>query len=75
MVLKRPAIGAPDLSLLNPTRAQLAQQYVGSQGRPLSQVAALPGFPPANSYARWFRDEFGISPAVWRAVAGSGSST
>ncbi|MFG2517595.1 AraC family transcriptional regulator [Streptomyces sp. NPDC048527] len=54
-------------SALNSTRVQLAQQYVGQQNRPLTQVAELLGFSALSAFSRWFRGEFGSSPRAWRA--------
>lgn len=54
-------------SLLNSTRTQLAEQYVGNQERPLTQVAELLGFSALSTFSRWFSGEFGSSPTVWRA--------
>lgn len=59
-------------SVLNSLRAQLAQQYVGSRARPLTQVAGLLGFAAPSTFSRWFRAEFGTSPTAWRAAAGAG---
>ncbi|MEU6172361.1 AraC family transcriptional regulator [Streptantibioticus parmotrematis] len=56
-------------SLLNSIRTQLAQQYVGSHSRPLTQVAELLGFSAPSTFSRWFRDEFGTSPSAWRSAA------
>ncbi|MFJ6789141.1 AraC family transcriptional regulator [Streptomyces angustmyceticus] len=60
-------------SVLNSLRAQLAQQYVGSRARPLTQVAGLLGFATPSTFSRWFRAEFGTSPTAWRAAAGAGN--
>ncbi|MCL6300798.1 AraC family transcriptional regulator [Streptomyces kronopolitis] len=56
-------------SVLNSLRTQLAQQYVGSHARPLTQVATLLGFSAPSTFSRWFREEFGTSPTAWRAAA------
>ncbi|MFF8917757.1 AraC family transcriptional regulator [Streptomyces sp. NPDC015032] len=55
-------------SVLNSARVQLAQQYVGHQSRPLTQVAELLGFAALSTFSRWFRKEFGTSPRAWRAA-------
>ncbi|MFH9070528.1 AraC family transcriptional regulator [Streptomyces alboflavus] len=60
--------GATFSSVLNAVRVQLAQQYVGNQSRPLTQVAELLGFTAPSVFSRWFREEFGTSPSAWRAA-------
>ncbi|MFI5634945.1 AraC family transcriptional regulator [Streptomyces sp. NPDC051664] len=55
-------------SALNSTRIHLAQQYVGQQNRPLTQVAELLGFSALSAFSRWFRGEFGSSPRAWRVT-------
>ncbi|MCK7621635.1 AraC family transcriptional regulator [Streptomyces sp. RS10V-4] len=55
-------------SLLNATRRQLAQQYVSSRRRPLTEVAELLGFSASSAFSRWFRTEFGSSPRTWRSA-------
>lgn len=53
-------------SVLDSTRVRLAQQYLASHSRPLTQVAELLGFSAPSAFSRWFRKEFGSTAKAWR---------
>lgn len=53
-------------SILNDVRAELAQRYIATDRKPLTQTAELLGFAGLPSFSRWFRDTFGTSPTAWR---------
>ncbi|MFG3546301.1 AraC family transcriptional regulator [Streptomyces sp. NPDC047725] len=54
-------------SLLNATRAQLAEQLVANERRSLTEISLLLGFSAPSGFSRWFREQFGCSPRAWRA--------
>jgi AraC-like DNA-binding protein len=53
--------------LLNDIRRELAVRYVANTKLPLSRVADLVGYSRQSSFSRWFSEEFGSSPTVWRS--------
>lgn len=59
--------------MVNSIRAELARRYVTQQTRSLTDIAGLLGFSELSAFSRWFRNEFGSSPTVWRAERGNGS--
>ncbi|MER7751110.1 AraC family transcriptional regulator [Kitasatospora sp. NPDC097643] len=62
-------------SVLDATRAKLAQQYLACHSRPLTQIAELLGFSAPSAFSRWFRAEFGSSPKAWRDAHRQESAT
>ncbi|MFJ9130107.1 AraC family transcriptional regulator ligand-binding domain-containing protein [Streptomyces sp. NPDC102340] len=54
-------------SLLNATRARLAEQLVANPRQPLTEVSLLLGFSAPSGFSRWFREQFGCTPRAWRA--------
>lgn len=54
-------------SLLNATRTQLAEQFVGNRRRSLTEISGLLGFSSPSAFSRWFREQFGCSARDWRA--------
>ena len=64
-------------AILESVRRDLAPGYVGDRRRPLAEVSALLGFGTPSSFSRWYRRNFGTSPAADRrprtlaCVAGS----
>jgi len=55
-------------SLLNATRTQLAEQFVGNRRRSLTEISGLLGFSSPSAFSRWFRKQFGCSARDWRAA-------
>ncbi|MEU9860597.1 AraC family transcriptional regulator [Streptomyces sp. NPDC047971] len=53
-------------SLLNTTRARLAEQFVASPRRSLTEISDLLGFSSLSAFSRWFHQQFGCSPREWR---------
>jgi AraC-like DNA-binding protein len=53
-------------SVLNSVRVAMAERYVGTQRRALTEIAELLGFSAPSGFTRWFRDQFGCSPRGWR---------
>ena len=53
--------------LLSGVRQELATAYLTSSERPVTSVAALLGYSSPSSFTRWFANEFGVAPQVWRA--------
>jgi AraC-like DNA-binding protein len=54
-------------SLLDSTRAQLAEQLMANPRRSAAEVSDLLGFSSPSAFSRWFRGRFGCSPKEWRA--------
>ena len=54
-------------SLLNDTRRELAQRYLGNSEQSVTEVAQLSGYSALSSFTRWFVSEFGVSPKKWRS--------
>ncbi|MER7029138.1 MULTISPECIES: AraC family transcriptional regulator [Streptomyces] len=61
------ASGETFSSLVNATRAQLAEQLVANPRRSLTEISGLLGFSAPSAFSRWFRDRFGVSAREWRA--------
>jgi AraC-like DNA-binding protein len=53
-------------SLLDSTRAQLAEQLMANPRRSLTDISDLLGFSSPSAFSRWFRGQFGCSPKEWR---------
>ncbi|RFU19687.1 AraC family transcriptional regulator [Geodermatophilus marinus] len=64
-------------SVLDTTRARLAERYLANDHHSLTEVSQLLGFSAPSAFSRWFRRQFGMSPTAWRRAArdGSGSGT
>ena len=60
-------------SILSTTRASLAERYLPNERYSLTEVSQLLGFSAPSAFSRWFRQQFGMSPAQWRRKAGDGS--
>lgn len=54
--------------LLNEARRHLVPRYLENPAYSLMQVSELLGYGFQSSFTRWFRGEFGMSPARWRAA-------
>ncbi|MGY1712552.1 AraC family transcriptional regulator [Geodermatophilus sp. SYSU D00758] len=60
-------------SVLDATRARLAERYLPSDRYSLTEVSQLLGFSAPSAFSRWFRRQFGMSPTAWRRTARDGS--
>ncbi|MDI9938837.1 AraC family transcriptional regulator [Rhodococcus sp. IEGM 1351] len=54
-------------SILNSTRADLAERMVGNSGQTFTEIADLLSFSARSNFSRWFHRQFGCSPRQWRA--------
>ncbi|WP_406005155.1 AraC family transcriptional regulator [Streptomyces sp. NBC_00637] len=61
------AAGETFSSVLNTTRARLAEQLVANPRRSLTEISDLLGFSAPSAFSRWFREQFGCSARDWRA--------
>ena len=52
--------------LINNARHDLAMRYMDNPNFSLGHVAVLLGYSMPSSFTRWFKTEFGESPAIWR---------
>ncbi|MGB7191926.1 MAG: AraC family transcriptional regulator [Collimonas pratensis] len=52
--------------LVNHARRDLAVRYMENPNFSLGRVAVLLGYSMPSSFTRWFKAEFGESPAIWR---------
>ncbi|WP_067825031.1 AraC family transcriptional regulator [Nocardia inohanensis] len=53
-------------SLLDATRAELAQHLVTSRRHTLTEIAELLAFSSPGNFSRWFRGRYGCTPTQWR---------
>lgn len=53
-------------TLVEQTRRELAQHYLGQSGLPLSEVALQLGYSELSAFSRAFRRWHGVSPRQWR---------
>ncbi|MBH0778429.1 AraC family transcriptional regulator [Nocardia bovistercoris] len=53
-------------SLLDATRAELAQHMVTNRTHTLTEIAELLAFSTPGNFSRWFRHRYGCSPTQWR---------
>jgi AraC-like DNA-binding protein len=53
-------------SVLSSIRADLATRHLTDSDRQAGDIAGLLGFAAPSAFARWFRQRFGTSAAVWR---------
>jgi AraC-like DNA-binding protein len=60
-------------SILNTTRARLAERYLPNERYSLTEVSQLLGFSAPSGFSRWFRRHFGTTPTQWRTAARDGS--
>ncbi|MFE3445166.1 AraC family transcriptional regulator [Nocardia sp. NPDC059180] len=61
------AEGETFTSLVDSTRAELAQHMVASRRHSLTEISELLAFSSQGNFSRWFRTRFGHSPSQWRA--------
>jgi AraC-like DNA-binding protein len=60
-------------SVVQTTRARLAERYLPNERYSLTEVSQLLGFGAPSAFSRWFRQQFGISASDWRRRARGGS--
>ena len=56
-------------AILNAQRRELALRYMSDPSLRVGAVAGMTGFQRASSFTRWFCEEFGKPPGMWRAEA------
>ncbi|MEV6138358.1 AraC family transcriptional regulator [Nocardia sp. NPDC051990] len=61
------AEGETFTTLLDATRAELAQHMVTSRRHTVTEIAELLAFSSPGNFSRWFRQRHGCSPTQWRA--------
>ncbi|WP_095146638.1 MULTISPECIES: AraC family transcriptional regulator [unclassified Pseudomonas] len=54
--------------LINDVRRALVLRYLENPNNSLSHIADMFGFSMASSFTRWFINQFGMPPAVWRSA-------
>jgi AraC-like DNA-binding protein len=54
-------------TLLDETRAELAERYLSNSRYSLTEISLLLGFCAASGFSRWFRAQYGCSASEWRA--------
>jgi AraC-like DNA-binding protein len=62
-------------SVLNSTRARLAERYLPNERYSLTEVSQMLGFGAPSAFSRWFRQQFGTSATEWRRQARAGPPT
>ena len=55
------------LALLNQTRRELVESYLGSGARSQAELSELLGFSGTTVFCRWFRSQYGMTTRTWRA--------
>ncbi|HEX4763200.1 MAG TPA: AraC family transcriptional regulator [Usitatibacter sp.] len=65
------AAGTSFSALLNRARRDLVPRYLANPAYSITQVGELLGYDFPSSFTRWFRKEFGRSPARWREYHGA----
>ncbi|GAB3206110.1 AraC family transcriptional regulator [Nocardia tengchongensis] len=63
------AEGETFTTLVDVTRAELAQHLVANRRHTLTEVAELLAFSTPGNFTRWFRRRHGCTPSQWRAAA------
>ena len=58
-------------SIVDATRAGLAERYLANDRYRLTEISELLGFAAPSAFSRWFRHRFGDSPSQWRTLAKS----
>jgi len=53
-------------SIVDATRAGLAERYLSNDRYRLTEISELLGFAAPSAFSRWFRHRFGDSPSQWR---------
>jgi AraC-like DNA-binding protein len=60
-------------SILHATRARFAERYLADERYSMTDVSARLGFAKPSAFSRWFHQQFGVSPSLWRAAATTAS--
>ncbi|MGY1746942.1 AraC family transcriptional regulator [Blastococcus sp. SYSU D00695] len=60
-------------TVLDATRAGLAERHLADEQLPLTEVSRRLGFSAPSGFSRWFRQRFGTSPSRWRRAARDGA--
>jgi AraC-like DNA-binding protein len=60
------AHGETFTSIVNTTRAGMAERYLANERYSVTEVSQLLGFAAPSAFSRWFRQQFGASPKDWR---------
>jgi AraC-like DNA-binding protein len=60
------AAGATSSSIVDSTRAGLAERYQANDRNRMTEISVLLGFAAPSAFTRWFRQRFGDSPTAWR---------
>ena len=55
-------------SIVNSTRAAVAERYLTNDRYTLTDVSQLLGFTAPSAFSRWFRGQFGVTASQWRQV-------
>lgn len=61
-------------SLLHAGRGRLAERHLLNPRYSLTDVSQLLGFSAPSAFSRWFSEQYGMSPRIWRQSAGAGSA-
>jgi AraC-like DNA-binding protein len=56
-------------SIVNATRAALAERYLTNDRYSMTDVSQMLGFSAPSAFTRWFRQQFQLSPTEWRSAA------
>ncbi len=62
------AEGETFTSLLDATRAELAQHMITNRRHTITEIAELLAFSSPGNFTRWFRHRHGCTPTQWRAA-------
>jgi AraC-like DNA-binding protein len=54
-------------SIVDVSRAALAERYLANDRYRMTEISGLLGFAAPSAFTRWFRRRFGDSPSQWRA--------
>lgn len=63
------AHGETFTSIVDASRAGLAERYLANERYSATEVSQLLGFAAPSAFSRWFRQQFGTSPKEWRNAA------
>ncbi|WFR74725.1 AraC family transcriptional regulator [Prescottella defluvii] len=62
-------------SVLDTTRAELANRMVSGTRYSFTEISEMLAFSTPSSFSRWFNQQFGVSPREWRKQAAAGVLT
>ena len=60
--------------LLNQVRCDLASRYLSNPDHTIASIAQMIGFATPTAFTRWFKDQFGLAPSIWRSGAPDGQA-